>query len=300
MDISNYEKFARQLEALLYRKHFGLNVTLVGSKVLESNKLPLTFASGEHGFVVASNAIMLEGTIAQVNQQLRFLFLFAAQGLGFGPTVVRVTATDFPIECHPLDELRVPRTARLNRNISNLELCDDAQSRSTVTEVQYFIEKFNKPPTILIDGVKQAGTINVVVPINTLERLPSISIVDDDISMSDREQLLLNTSFGEVSSPPVSLVLRLAGRAGGRLSLERREGLVFLEGNGHLDRVLSVRGTILDINKALSHLRYVCTAVLELCRPATMDTLTILVDDDGYSGKGGPLQDTAKISILVQ
>jgi hypothetical protein len=166
--------------------------------------------------------------------------------------------------------------------------------------VQYFIEKFNKPPTILIDGVKQAGTINVVVPINTLERLLSISIVDDDISMSDREQLLLNTSFGEVSSPPVSLVLRLAGRAGGRLSLERREGLVFLEGNGHLDRVLSVRGTILDINKALSHLRYVCTAVLELCRPATMDTLTILVDDDGYSGKGGPLQDTAKISILVQ
>lgn len=79
-----------------------------------------------------------------------------------------------------------------------------------------------------------------------------------------------------------------------------RKGLVFLQGDGQHDKFVSVRGTIDSLNSALASLRYLCR-IQDGCVSGLMDTLVVFVDDDGFSGKGGPLtaQESLEINLVA-
>jgi hypothetical protein len=255
--------------------------------------------------VIASNAIRLEGTLYQINTQLRYMYFFAASGYGSAETELTMTLTDRPIACHPMDELKSPRTAQQalysfgswtvnSTNTANISLCDLNSAQTTIRTIAMYIKTFNRPPSLWIDG---GNDTTVKTKLNAYATLPVISVSDPDVSQSDEMQVMVNTSYGEINSPPVSFVINLVGL--GRVSLTRQEGLVFVHGSGDLSRQISLRGSIADINNALLNMWYICRSQ-DGCSTGTNDVLMLLVDDDGFKGLGGPLQASAQINIEVK
>lgn len=300
LDSERFHAFAVDVENFLYRRFFDLNVTDIGSVAFDPLNLPSAFKARSPA-VVASNAILLEGTLAQVNAQLQYMYFYAAPGYGTLDTTISLTLTDRSAACHPLDELKLPRTVQQAlyafnswaTAFSNISLCDMNQAQTTVRTIALYIEKRNQPPSIFVDG----GIGSVVhAAVDVYMTLPVISVADPDVDWSDKEQYLLNTSYGEIYSPPVSLVISLIGT--GRVSLTRQEGIVFVHGKGDLSKQISLRGAIPDINNALLNMWYICQAQ-DGCISGAQDTLTIMVDDDGFIGLGGPLQAHAHIKVLV-
>ena len=98
-----------------------------------------------------------------------------------------------------------------------------------------------------------------------------------------------------VEPPPISMTMTVMGM--GRLSI-LRDKLVFVQGDGRLDKMISIRGTISDINAALETLRYTCRAQ-DGCKKDMLDSVHLLVDDDGFSGKGGPLTAETTVQFMV-
>jgi hypothetical protein len=73
---------------------------------------------------------------------------------------------------------------------------------------------------------------------------------------------------------------------------------VFLQGDGYLDRIISVRGTLASVNAALATLAYVCQRQ-DGCAAGAKDKVALLSDDDGVAGKGGALTATAHVGVVV-
>merc|ERR1712118_196218 len=94
---------------------------------------------------------------------------------------------------------------------------------------------------------------------------PEIIVADVDNQMIK----YLNTTQGRIATPPISMTMTVMGL--GRLSI-LRDDLVFVQGDGRLDKMISIRGTISDINAALETLRYTCRAQ-DGCRKDMLDSV---------------------------
>jgi ELWxxDGT repeat protein len=145
---------------------------------------------------------------------------------------------------------------------------------------------------VYIAALNDAPVVTVPVVVFTVVQGSEVAVTGVTVSDSDVRETVYTAPHGLRIEGPITVSV-LAER--GRLSLGAINGLTFTSGNGRLDREFTVTAAIDEVNAALATLLYTCGAG---CSSGT-DTVTVTADDNGYTGKGGALQDTATISIIV-
>jgi hypothetical protein len=266
--------------------------------------------------LTVGTSISIQGRLVDVNRLLRGVFYFAPNGTS-GNATFTVTVTDKAVSradgAHPftlpltLSSLQ-PSLGNLARqafyrspapvlpllfpdgtnltasgNMSDaLYSADTNQSYTVSASVPIFIQAVNQPPSVLLESASFYADSDQ----RTL--VPAITIYDQDHNAST-----LVSSFGVAQLPPVSVVVTV-GR--GRVSFRLLDGVGLSQGTGTLDRVAALRGPLGDVNAALAAVYYTCRSV-DGCAAGANDTISVLADDEGFTGRGGPL--TAEATILV-
>ena len=103
--------------------------------------------------------------------------------------------------------------------MSNLKFCDSTHSLSTTKTVNMFVNKLNKSPLITIPSTSmEEGVLPSLlsVDLDKDNQLPAITLSDSDSDITPT----FNTSFGEKTSPPYSLLLKVTGL--GRLTIFKK------------------------------------------------------------------------------
>eukprot|EP00953_Heterococcus_sp_UTEX-ZZ885_P018463 10310-Heterococcus_DN1.PRE.5 len=145
---------------------------------------------------------------------------------------------------------------------------------------------------VYIAALNDAPVVTVPMALITAVQGSEVAITGVAVSDSDVRETVYTAPHGRRIEGPMTVTVA-AER--GRLSLGSINGLTFTSGSGRLDREFTVTAAIDDVNAALATLMYTCG---EGCSSGS-DTVTVTADDNGYTGKGGALQDTATISFLV-
>ena len=96
--------------------------------------------------------------------------------------------------------------------MSNLKICDSTHSLSTTKTVNLFVNKLNKSPVITIPSIGVSFQ-SLSADLDKDNRLPVITLSDSDSDITPT----FNTSFGEKTFPPYSLLLKVTGL--GRLTI---------------------------------------------------------------------------------
>lgn len=142
-----------------------------------------------------------------------------------------------------------------------------------------------------------------VVPqakVNVKTAVKGIKITDDDMKDSD-----ISDSHQRVHGGFITVKLLVTK---GALSLGSLVGLTFIEGDGSMDRVIRIMGSLDNVNNALLTLEYRCMDYLSAmkfeeehssCQPNDVIELEVHVDDNGFTGKGGSKQDTHIMDIQI-
>lgn len=61
----------------------------------------------------------------------------------------------------------------------------------------------------------------------------------------------------------------------------------------------SLNGPIDKVNSVLSSMTYICRSI-DPCASMSLDSISVTVNDEGFTGLGGGLVATASVSILIQ
>ncbi len=125
----------------------------------------------------------------------------------------------------------------------------------------------NKPPVAAVPGAQTVAE-------DTNLTISGISVSDPDVGTGNLE---------------ISL-----SALHGMLTLTNTTGLTFTVGDGSQDPSLTFRGSLTNVNNALSSLVYRANT-----NYSGSDTITLSVNDLGNTGSGGPLSDTKTITVAV-
>jgi hypothetical protein len=146
------------------------------------------------------------------------------------------------------------------------------------------------------DGGPQSDRVEVPITINAVNDPPLLSHVPPQLTAISGHPLTV-APLAEVSDPDVlsSVPVQCTVSAlHGGLSLGSSTGLIFTVGDGNTDATMTFRGTYAAVNAGLSQVVYASDMGY-----IGEDTITVTVDDLGYSGAGGALQDTESIPVNV-
>lgn len=137
--------------------------------------------------------------------------------------------------------------------------------------------------TFHVDAVDDA-------PVNTV---PGAQVTDEDgaLAFSSGQGSLISVADIDAGTGAIHISLSALH---GALSLSGTSGLSFITGDGSADASMAFTGTLTDINAALAGLVYNPDANYN-----GGDTLTLLSNDQGHTGTGGPLADSSDIAITV-
>ncbi len=138
-----------------------------------------------------------------------------------------------------------------------------------------------------------AFTVTAVndAPVNTVPG-PQSTLMSEALIFSGATAISI--SDVDVPETPGALLQVTLNVSQGTLTLSQITGLLFTSGDGTSDNNLTFTGTLQDINAALDGLIY--TPALGY---AGSELLTIITNDQGYTGAGGSLSDTDTVTILV-
>ena len=155
-------------------------------------------------------------------------------------------------------------------------------------QINIFVSAQNNPPMISITHETEQP---IKVGLNSKE-VPIATIVVDD---SDLQDNMILDPFQRGTEG--FLTVRLEASAG-KLSLHSLHGLSFLHGTGVLNRAFSFMGQLREVNRALSTLYFTCLEDLGGCAEGNV-SVEVLVNDNGFSGTGGPLLASTNIDLIV-
>jgi hypothetical protein len=323
-----YDKFAGVVVKFLARSSSDVLITATNTAAI-AGQLPPDAIAGLQDMTVGST-ITIQGTVRQVNQALTGVYYYAPNNTQ-GNISFTVTVTDQPSTCilsellsHARadpDKVVQPATYSLlpthgfnqthnsDRNSSSVQdlifhLCDQVGSRTITAHVPLFVVAVNQAPEFVFNGTAQAETAVFNAKLNAPLVVPTVEVVDADHAEGERGVPLLS-SFGFEISPPVTVTLTTRG---GRLSFPSLEyqsptkGLRIASvttGQGRLDKHTVLRGALDAVNHALSEMRYVCRTQ-DGCVAGYEDTISIVANDEGFSGKGGALTAQLQVTVAVQ
>ena len=186
--------------------------------------------------------------------------------------------------------------------VANATLCGNNATNIVTRVLPLLIVANNAPPVITL----AATAFTALRGYDVFTPLPALTISD-----SGHEQEVILDSFGFTLSAPVTITISAVL---GRVTFKDRSGLVFVQGTGLYDRYVVTRGGLMLVNKKLggalgvggkatpgdgrrlSELQYSCF-VADGCSVGGADTITIVVNDEGFYGSGGPLTATATVAV---
>jgi CheY-like chemotaxis protein len=291
--------FATVVTNFVHRKEIKLNITSLVENIPD---VTLSERAAMPGLSVG-NKIILDGSLKDINSALRNVYYFARQG-SYGNVSLQITVVDRPLPCIASRSLlysdlgrnayTTPWISLSTISINNLntsapssishQLCDHNKSQIVNSVIPIYVQPVNQPPEITIYGSNISCAVDAVTPIPTIE-----------VSDIDHNRVTLLSSFGYDVLPPISVILSAKL---GRISMTFKDGITFPQGKGDLDRLISIRGGLDAVNKALRSLLYVCR-LQDGCFPKYFDTISIKVNDEGFTGKGGPLSASATIKVFL-
>lgn len=243
-----------------------------------------------------SGVLRFNGTVADINLAMRDLRYRGLPGR-VGQDVIRVTVTDDPGPC-PGDfnasAVSFNSTASAGFNASTgggHAPCALGGPQTVQREIQVFLAAVNRPPSV---NVPQGGASYLRTSVDAELAVDigaggELSVEDPDVRETE-----YFSAGGLRLEGPVSVAVVCAS---GLLSLGARSGLSFSEGEGVSDPVLRFSGAIDDANRALATLSYRCLSLFG-CGAGVHD-ITVSVDDNGFTGKGGALAANATFSVQV-
>jgi ELWxxDGT repeat protein len=234
---------------------------------------------------VVGSDILIIGTAEQINAYTEELYYYAPPGSQQRDDRIVFTATD-GLQALCLQQAIEQETAviafapysTLSSPYSGKNSRCDLSSLMMTRSIEIFIVSTNQAPVLTL------ATEEIRAAAGQLIFLPAINITDDPYVVHDF-----------LSPPPISLLMHCKI---GRLSLLQLEGLAMTQGSGRNDQVLGLRGPIDTLTKNIQQLKYECR-LIDGCVAGDEDTIVLIVDDEGFQGKGGPMQTTASILVHI-
>jgi hypothetical protein len=280
----------------------------------------------------ASSHIELVGTVTSLNILMKKLYFYPPEGLyTVHDAILTIEAQDsLPTVCNVIEELMstvqlsladAPKealsTTKSSSSSSSSPLCSrrDLNQTRQAKMIIVIIEKnqapvisFTTDTNIIVSASLITDDPTLTFPLETsLETAIAISF----LYISDPDFFNvppLTNSFGVLSLPPISLQIYCQIGTIELLSYDedisvnslRGSDLVMSEGLGDVGTalVLNIYGSIDKVNLALKSLSYRCEAA-NGCYRNYKDVVTIIADDSGYQGDGGPLQTRREIEIII-
>jgi hypothetical protein len=148
------------------------------------------------------------------------------------------------------------------------------------------------------DGGVRTAVVQVAVTINLVNDAPVLTVPTGIVAGTEGGTVVFSDADGtriviaDDADASALVEVRLSVDGDALLTLSRIDGLTFIEGSGVDDTLLTIRGTLADVNDALDGLRLVAAEdAFGLVR------LLIEVDDLGGTGLGGP--QTASVQVRV-
>lgn len=250
--------------------------------------------SDESQSPLPSGVLSFSGTAADTNRAMRNLRYRGLSGRA-GQDVIRITVTDDPGPCPgdfnvSVSSVNTTEAMRLNETAGIAAApCALGGPQTTESTIQVFLSAINRAPAV---NVPPSGSTRTSVDAFRPAEIGAgggLSVDDPDA----RETAYYSAGGLRIEGP-VSVAVACES---GRLSLGVRGGLSFSEGEGVSDPVLRFSGGIDDANRALESLTYRCSST-HGCGAGT-HTIAVSVDDNGFTGKGGPLSANATFSVQV-
>ena len=235
--------------------------------------------------IVYGRNLTINGTAAALNEVLKTLSYYAPRGF-YGRDSIVIKVEDFP---HPEICQRRHSASPLFANFSNTpgpQLCDSTTHNVVFGSLPVLIVATNNAPTINLTATMFNSTIGVMTVI------PVASVGDVDL---DRGTQLLTDAFGRIQQPVYSVVVSAEY---GTLSLQVLEGISLSAGRGYMDSFAALNGPVTSINRALKSMLYLCRPT-DFCSNTGFDSIKIIVDDNGFTGKGGPKKSFADIAVEI-
>ena len=294
-----YTTFADVAVKIMVEEYRDSNITAIWDD--PSKMLSADILASLPGATVGPK-IRIEGTLPQVNEAMRGVFFYAPSNTN-GNVSMTTTVADHPAACRGYDGLLptspqrfvqkpslaiLPATDNYGAfgNTSNIAdaFCDKNQSTLATSHISIFVIAVNQAPYLTLSESSFTSQVNLDTPVPTF-------VVEDE----DHLELLLQTSLGEESQPSITVTMTTMA---GRLSLLYKDDIVFIIGRGRDDRAMTFRGPLDKVNKAVQSASYICL-VADGCMGGYIDSINILVDDEGFRGKGGALTFSASISVNI-
>jgi len=163
------------------------------------------------------------------------------------------------------------------------------------TAVDGSVNSVSKAIEVVVDAVNDVPTI--AAPESVVARVGSTGVEVAGIKFDDvdaRDTFMMD-SFGIRQSAPVEIKLSTVH---GRLTLSNLRGLAFEKGDGLEDSLIVMYGTLEDLNLSVEKLLYTCDPKRSQCHVGS-DIISLVIDDKGYSGEGGPLATTFSIAVTI-
>lgn len=227
---------------------------------------------------VGDSQFTLKGSILQLNNAMRSL-QFKSSAAFHGIANVRARLADEETKCDCS-----PRENATKDNCERGVLYDNVTASSSV-----FIRQVNDPPIINV------GLATHVMQTNEGSMTLVNAILVSDADFADTNYGIDSRTGGTIW-PRMTINISLAH---GRLTLERiQPRLSFLHGDGIADQMMVFDATLGDINDALRNLRYECRPKDGCDRPVD-DFIQVKIDDNGFTGAGGPQHASTRISVHV-
>ncbi len=148
-------------------------------------------------------------------------------------------------------------------------------------------------------GGPLTGSGTVAIGVTRLNQAPANSVPGAQQTAEDTAIVFSASGSNAItiSDPDAGSANALAvtlTAVGGAMTLGGTSGLTLLDGDGSDDAAMTVLGTIADINAALDGLAF--TPAADFNGTAT---ITIITDDQGNTGAGGPPNDSDTIAVAV-
>ncbi|MBW4695517.1 MAG: tandem-95 repeat protein [Lyngbya sp. HA4199-MV5] len=141
-------------------------------------------------------------------------------------------------------------------------------------------------------GGTTSNTFNIIV--NPVNDAPVLTVPDGQIVDQNANSLIAGVVIADPDVGVGSETITISA-ANGVVSLGLTAGLTFAQGNGSPATSITVSGTLSALNTALTSLIYRSNASFQ-----GIDTISVSVNDQGNTGKGGALTDSKTIAVTVK
>lgn len=272
----------------------------------------LSFLEGD-GF--EDEVIEINGTIKAINAAFRNLHYRGLPGKN-GWDTIDVAVRDKPLDCEGNTSLWLAESTAPNasssediseyylhahdpQRLANLTFCDMGAKHTVTGSINVYISSVNDAPRVDV-------TLPMLGTGLTLRRLSSfraemgfwVTVPERTfvVSDSDMNETVSTDTYNIAGDPPMTVTIKAMH---GIFTLGTLKNIALVAGDGVEDRMVRFMASLVDVNNALTNLRYLCSDQNENpCYPGT-DELSVHVDDNGYSGRGGALTDIGSLPITI-